>query len=57
MNIPTADSIRRARQFHDRRRLKAAEVITAMSRGLTLKFDIHANWKRLHAIRWHACGV
>jgi hypothetical protein len=27
---------RRARQFHDRRRQKAARVITAMSRGLTL---------------------
>jgi hypothetical protein len=36
MNIPTAGSIRRARQFHDRRRQKVAQVITAMSRGLTL---------------------
>jgi hypothetical protein len=36
MTVPTASSIRRARQFHDRRRLKAAQIITAMSRGLTL---------------------
>jgi hypothetical protein len=36
MNIPTAGSIRRARQFHDRRRQKAAQIICAMSRGLTL---------------------
>jgi hypothetical protein len=36
MTIPTTGSIRRVRQFHDRRRQKVARVITAMSRGLTL---------------------
>jgi len=36
MTIPTVASIRRARRFQDRRRLKAAHVITAMARGANL---------------------
>jgi hypothetical protein len=36
MTIPTAYSIRHARRFQDRRREKAAHVITAMMRGATL---------------------
>jgi hypothetical protein len=34
--IPTVQSIRATRRFQDRRRAKAARVITAMSRGLSL---------------------
>jgi hypothetical protein len=34
--IATVQSIRRARRFQERRRAKAARVITAMSRGATL---------------------
>jgi hypothetical protein len=36
MTIPTVQSIHRTRRFQDRRRAKAARVITAMSRGCTL---------------------
>jgi hypothetical protein len=36
MTIPTVQSIRRARRLQDRRREKAARVITAMERGQTL---------------------
>jgi hypothetical protein len=36
MSIATAQSIRRARRFQDRRREKAAHVITAMQRGASL---------------------
>jgi len=34
--IPTVRSIRVARRFQDRRRMRAANVITAMSRGASL---------------------
>jgi len=43
MTIPTVDSIRRARRFQDQRRLKAAHVITAMERGLTLNLMFTKN--------------
>jgi hypothetical protein len=36
MTIPTAYSIRYARRFQERRREKAARIITAMSRGAAL---------------------
>ena len=36
MSITTVQSIRGARRFQDRRRVKAAHVITAMSRGASL---------------------
>jgi hypothetical protein len=36
MTIHTAATLRRARRFQDNRRAKAARVITAMERGLTL---------------------
>jgi hypothetical protein len=36
MTIPTVRSVNAARRFRDRRRVKAAHVITAMSRGASL---------------------
>ena len=36
MTIPTVRSIRRARRLRDRRRVKAARVLTKMSRGASL---------------------
>jgi hypothetical protein len=43
MTIPTTASLRAARRFQDRRRGKAARVITAMERGLTLNLMFTKN--------------
>jgi hypothetical protein len=45
MTIPTTASLRAARRFQDRRRGKAARVITAMERGaaLHLSFNKHGS--------------
>jgi hypothetical protein len=43
MTIPTAYSIRYARRFQDRRREKAAHVITAMQRGATMNLRFTRN--------------